>query len=287
LTNPTPRQIKVQVLYQWIQGFSRDKIAENNDIGRGSVTNIIEHFKTTTVPDIDLLRETSLQIKKQDIAIFSLAASLRLRRFLEDRGITEDRIESLLEEIDVFCYKQQITPKDFILKINQASTLARDLQTPIHKLPSIVHQLLNQKGKLEREIAIKKQEYRHVASLHEKYVDELKKFREKRHLLLKLNDLRQLLDHQNRTLDLISQENCDLAKENYYLKAILAKDDILPFEFKETNKKLAFIGDNKPFDKKEISDIVYELYHYPSDHIDIIKTMRQWNEQRQQQQSCD
>ena len=67
----------------------------------------------------------------------------------------------------------------------------------------------------------------------------------------------------------------------------MAKDDILPFEFKETNKKLVFIGDNKPFDKKEISDIVYELYHYPSDHIDIIKTMRQWNEQRQQQQSCD
>ena len=213
MTNPTPRQIKVQVLYQWIQGFSRDKIAENNDIGRGSVTNIIEHFKTTTVPDIDLLRETSLQIKKQDIAIFSLAASLRLRRFLEDRGITEDRIESLLEEIDVFCYKQQITPKDFILKINQASNLARDLQTPIHKLPSILHQLLNQKGKLEREIAIKKQEYRQVASLHEKYVDELKKFREKRHLLLKLNDLQQLLDHQNRTLDLISKEIVTLQKK--------------------------------------------------------------------------
>jgi hypothetical protein len=287
LTNPVPYKIKVQVLYQWIQGISRDKISENNDIGRGSVTNIIEHFKTTTVPDIDLMRETSLQIKKQDIAIFSLAASLRLRRFLEDRGITEDQIESLLEEIDVFCYKQQITPKDFVLKINQASDLARDLQTPIHKLPSIVHQLLNQKGKIEREIAIKKQEYRQVASLHEKYVDVLKEFREKRHLLPKLNDLLQLLDNQNRTLDLTSKENCDLAKENYYLKAILAKDDILPFEFKETNKKLVVIGDNKPFDKKEISDIVYELYHYPSDHIDIIKTMRQWNEQRQQQQSCD
>ena len=63
------------------------------------------------------MRETSLQIKKEDIGIFSFAASIRLRRFLEDRGITEDRIESLLEEIDVFCYKQQITPKDFIFKL--------------------------------------------------------------------------------------------------------------------------------------------------------------------------
>ena len=64
----------------------------------------------------------------------------------------------------------------------------------------------------------------------------------------------------------------------------MAKDDILPYEFKEANKKLAFIGDNKSLDKKEMGDIIYEIYHYPSDHIDIIKTMRQWRKRRQQQQ---
>ena len=283
MSNPIPRQIKVQVLYQWIQGIPRDKIADNNDIGRGTVTNIIEQFKTT-VPDIDLMRETSLQIKKEGVAIFLVAASLRLRNLLEDLKITEDQIESLLEEINIHCFKQQITPKDFVLKIKEVSDLAMDLQTPLHKLPSFVHQLSSQKSKIEREIAIKKQEYNQVVRLHEKYVDELKEFREKRHLLHKLNEMQQLLDNQNKTLSITSKESCDLAKENYNLKAILAKDDILPYEFKEANKKLAFIGDNKPLDKKEMGDIVYELYHYPSDHINIIKTMRQWKRQQQQQQ---
>jgi len=283
LSNPIPRQIKVQVLYQWIQGIPRDKIADNNDIGRGTVTNIIEQFKTT-VPDIDLMRETSLQIKKEGVAIFLVAASLRLRNLLEDLKITEDQIESLLEEINIHCFKQQITPKDFVLKIKEVSDLAMDLQTPLHKLPSFVHQLSSQKSKIEREIAIKKQEYNQVVRLHEKYVDELKEFREKRHLLHKLNEMQQLLDNQNKTLSITSKESCDLAKENYNLKAILAKDDILPYEFKEANKKLVFIGDNKSLDKKEMGDIVHELYHYPSDHIDIIKTMRQWKRQQQQQQ---
>jgi len=283
LSNPIPHKIKVQVLYQWIQGISRDKIAENNDIGRGTVSNIIEQFKTN-VPDIDLMRQTSLQIKKENIAIFSFAASIRLRRLLEDLEITEDKIESLLEEINIYCFKQEITPKDFVLKINEVSDLAMDLQTPIHKLPSFVNQLSSQKGKLEREMANKKQEYNQMARLHEKYVDELKEFREKRHLLPKLNDLQQLLDNQNKTIALTSKESCDLAKENYHLKAILAKDDILPNEFINANKKLAFFGDNKSLDKKEMGDIVYELYHYPSDHIDIIKTMRQWKKQQQQQQ---
>jgi predicted transcriptional regulator len=140
LSNPIPHKIKVQVLYQWIQGISRDKIAENNDIGRGTVSNIIEQFKTN-VPDIDLMRQTVLQIKKENIAIFSFAASIRLRRLLEDLEITEDKIESLLEEINIYCFKQEITPKDFVLKINEVSDLAMDLQTPIHKLPSFVNQL--------------------------------------------------------------------------------------------------------------------------------------------------
>ena len=283
MSNPIPHKIKVQVLYQWIQGISRDKIAENNDIGRGTVSNIIEQFKTN-VPDIDLMRQTSLQIKKENIGIFSFAASIRLRRLLEDLEITEDKIESLLEEINIYCFKQEITPKDFVLKINEVSDLAMDLQTPIHKLPSFVNQLSSQKGKLEREMANKKQEYNQMARLYEKYVDELKGFREKRHLLSRLNDLQQLLDNQNKTLALTSKESCDLAKENYHLKAILAKDDILPNEFINANKKLAFFGDNKSLDKKEMGDIVYELYHYPSDHIDIIKTMRQWKKQQQQQQ---
>ena len=283
MTNPTPRQIKVQVLYQWIQGIPRDKIAENNDIGRGTVTNIIKQFKTN-VPDIDLMRQTALQIKKEDLEIFSFAASMRLRRLLEGLEITEDQIESLLEEINIYCFKQQITPKDFVLKINEVSGLAMDLQTQIHKLPSFINQLSSQKGKLEREIANKKQDYNQMARLHEKYVDELKEFNEKRHLLPKLNDLQQLLDNQNKTLAITSKESCDLAKENYHLKAILAKDDILPYEFKEANKKLVFIGDNKSLDKKEMGDIVHELYHYRSDHIDIIKTMRQWKRQQQQQQ---
>jgi flagellar biosynthesis chaperone FliJ len=169
------------VLYQWIQGIPRDKIAENNDIGRGTVTNIIKQFKTN-VPDIDLMRQTSLQIKKEDLEIFSFAASMRLGRLLEPLDITEDQIESLLEEINIYCFKQQSTPKDFVLEINEVSDFAMDLQTQIHQLPSFVNQLSSQKGKLEREIANKKQEYNQMARLHEKYVDELKEFREKRHL---------------------------------------------------------------------------------------------------------
>jgi hypothetical protein len=104
------------------------------------------------------MRETSLQIKKEDIGIFSFAASIRLRRFLEDLEITEDQIENFLEEIDIYCFKQQISPKDFFLKIKEVSDLAMDLQTPIHKIPSFVNQLSVQKNSIKIQITIKKEQ---------------------------------------------------------------------------------------------------------------------------------
>ena len=152
-----------------------------------------------------------------------------------------------------------------------------ELKTPIHKLPSFINQLSIQKNRLEREITIKKEEYSQVIKENETVIEELKEFRAKRHLLPKINDLHELLNSKNNTLSLATKELSDIATENYHLKAILAKDDILPFEFTEANKKLDYSGDNKPLDKKEIAAIVHEIYHYPSDHIDIIKTMRHYN----------
>jgi hypothetical protein len=280
LSNPIPHQIKVKVLLEWIAGTPRDKIAINNGIGRGTVTNILVNLKINT-PDIDLMRQTALLIKKEGLGIFSLAASIRLRRLLEHLEINEDQIESLLEEIGIYCFKQEIHPKEFILKIKEVSDLAMDLKTPIHRLPSLVNQLSGQKNRLDKEISIKKVEYSRVVKEYEKIIEELKEFRSKKHLLPKLNDLQQMLDNKNKTLSLISKELGDFAKENNHLKTILAKDDILPNEITIANKKLALSGDNTPLNKKEISSIIYEIYHYPSDHINIIKTMRQYIKQRE------
>ena len=35
-----PQSIKTKVLNEWLQGFTRNKIAENNGIGAGTVTDI-------------------------------------------------------------------------------------------------------------------------------------------------------------------------------------------------------------------------------------------------------
>ena len=43
----TPYSIKVKVIKDWIQGLSRDKMGQNNGIGAGTVTSIIQQVNTS------------------------------------------------------------------------------------------------------------------------------------------------------------------------------------------------------------------------------------------------
>jgi hypothetical protein len=85
--------------------------------------------------------QTALLIKKESLGIFSLAASIRLRKLLEQFKITEDQIEKLLEVIEKYCFKQGIAPKDFVLKIGKIADLAIDFKIPLYKIPAHIDQL--------------------------------------------------------------------------------------------------------------------------------------------------
>jgi hypothetical protein len=48
--------------------MSRDEIAKDNDIGAGTVSSIIRDIEEE-IPDIDLLREVALRLKKNDLSV--------------------------------------------------------------------------------------------------------------------------------------------------------------------------------------------------------------------------
>jgi transcriptional regulator with XRE-family HTH domain len=62
-----PLSIKTKVLNEWLQGFTRNKIAENNGIDAGTVTNIHQQARNKDIPDIDLMRELALMLKKDKV----------------------------------------------------------------------------------------------------------------------------------------------------------------------------------------------------------------------------
>ena len=148
MTIKVPDTIKTQVIKEWIQGISRDKIAQENNIGSGTVTGIIQQTKSD-IPDIDLIRELSLKIKKENLDLNYFASSVRLKKILDRFELTEEKIEEFLEEMAIYCFKQQINQKEFILKIHKVSNLADNLEIPILDIPFWINQLTKQLDDIE------------------------------------------------------------------------------------------------------------------------------------------
>src|ERR687889_2132614 len=92
-----PQSIKERVIKQWLRGIARDQIAEDNEIGAGTVSAIIKDTKQKDIPDIDLLREVALLLKNKDLDLVVLADSIRLKKKLDDMDLREDQIESLMK----------------------------------------------------------------------------------------------------------------------------------------------------------------------------------------------
>ncbi len=151
---PIPDSIKRKVIEEWIQGISRDEIAQSNGIGKGTVTSIIQQAKAN-IYDIDLLRGLAVKIKKEDIDLNYFSSSVRVKTVLDRLELPEEKLEAFLEEINIHCFKKEISQIEFILLIDKVSNLANDLATSINNIPSYINQKKKQLDLIDKEITLK------------------------------------------------------------------------------------------------------------------------------------
>jgi hypothetical protein len=152
----TPHAIKVKVIREWIKGISRDKIAIalDNDIGAGTVTGIIQQSKTNN-PDLDLMRELALKLKKENLDLNYFTSAVRLKKVLDGLDISEENVESFLEEINIHCFKKNIHKKEFISKIDEVLKIANSLDLSVYNIPSYIKNLTKYLSDLEKKVIIK------------------------------------------------------------------------------------------------------------------------------------
>ena len=88
--------IKKQVVNQWLSGDSRDRIAVDNGIGAGTVSNIIDEWKKRVQDsDYESIRELSVFCKKQGITLNALASCIRLNNYIQSLGANANERETL------------------------------------------------------------------------------------------------------------------------------------------------------------------------------------------------
>jgi hypothetical protein len=216
VSNPIPPEIKRKVIGQWLEGISRDKIAGLNDIGSGTVSDIIHHAKDRDF-DIDLMRQTALSMRKEELSISDLASSIRLNKILKQYGMPEEDVEEILKDIDIHCFKKNKDKKEFVKEIQKISYLADDFKVPVDDL-QLHFQLLRKKLKsMEAEVIAKEQQVDKTLKEYKITLEDLQEFRSKRHLFNKVSYLEKMFEQKKRDFEHAFKDLEDFAKENEQL----------------------------------------------------------------------
>ena len=263
-----PHSVKIQVIKEWLLGITRDKIAQNIGVSAGTVTSIIQNAKIIT-PDIDLLREIAVKIKKGNIDLNNFASSIRLKEKLDKLDLSEEKVELLLENINAYCFIQGLDEKEFVSKIDEVSDLASYLKVPIVDMPSHIRQKTEQLDLLDKEITKRQGTIRQLIEEYNITTEDLKEYRSSRPLIYKIEELEDLLNEKESEISLLKE---DLMNYQVDISLLESSKTVFESEFINANKKLPT---NSPINITELTKITDELFYHPSRNIEVIRLIRE------------
>jgi hypothetical protein len=146
-----PDAIKSLVIQQWLQGTARDKIAAENDLSAGAVTNIIFEWKQALgVPIADDLRELAVTLNKVGISATQCASGFRIASIMLKMGVKEDSFESFIVDIYNRCNNLGLTPENISLYIQDLLEFSKTI--PFSQIPEYITKKVDEKKKLEEQI---------------------------------------------------------------------------------------------------------------------------------------
>lgn len=163
----TPARIKQKVIRYWLSGLTRDEIAEKVGTSKGNVSSIIQEIKDN-IPDIDLLRELAVEVKKNGYNLNLFASAYRQRMMLHDRGLSDDQIDELIQHVDEHCFRKGIEIPEFIDQISRVSFFSKRYGCPVEELDLL---------KQEKEMEIGAKEML-IFNLSEALIDKKEEFKE-------------------------------------------------------------------------------------------------------------
>lgn len=251
-----PESIRRKVLRQWLEGLTRLQIARDNQIGTGTVSEIIKETKATdSEAQIDLLRETAVMLRRQGLEIGFFAGSVRLKRIVNGVGLKEEKIEDFIVHLSVHCFKRGFTPDEFMDVMTNISFFSDELGFPVEELPRCIARAKTLLEKLYQEIEDVKIKQNLVIANYNATMNDLEEFRRDKHLLESL-------------------------RGKAYFAGEQAKREISEYEWFVSDHEMKLINKEleRPIEVTELSELAKDLLHHPSKYADMIRSMRQHSE---------
>ena len=146
-----PDNVKSLVIQQWLKGEQRDKIAANNGLSAGAVTNIVNNWRQYLgFAAADELRDLAVTLNKIGITPAHCAVGFRVAMIMNRLGVKEDSFESFMLDVYNRCKNLGLTPENIASYLTDLLEFSKSI--PISKIPHYIDQKIQEKKKLEEEI---------------------------------------------------------------------------------------------------------------------------------------
>jgi hypothetical protein len=141
--------IKRRVIQQWVNGVPRDQIAVDNNVAAGTVSGIINNYKTQLDnSDFDSIRGLAMEIRKRGLNFADLSSLLRLYNFFRESGVNQDEIESFVTKVH-----SGGMPQDKVVEyMNQLYDISREQSIALEHVASYIKRKLEDKQKIDQDI---------------------------------------------------------------------------------------------------------------------------------------
>jgi alanine racemase len=145
-----PDNLKSLVIQDWLSGKQRDKIAGDNGLSAGAVTNIVNEWRLA-FSAADGLRELAVTLKKIGITPAQCALGFRVAMTMNRLGVREDKFESFMSDIyNRCCNNLGLTPESIASYLTNLIEFSKTV--PFTQISEFIQQKAEEKKKLEEEI---------------------------------------------------------------------------------------------------------------------------------------
>jgi transcriptional regulator with XRE-family HTH domain len=292
-----PRPIRVQAIRSWLEGKSRDKIAEEIGISTGAVSSIIKDFRRDD-PHFDLLRETAVKIKNLNMDIQSFAPLVRVYEVLREKELLtgiigqeslelmQDRMEALIVALEVFCFKkEQLSIEDFVSLITNMYNTADKLDVPLDRLPAHITELGDRIDALRGELDQLEAKKQDALRDNEATAELLQEYNANKPFIQQIRNLRQQVAEKEEE---VREAKNELETEKLF--EIVGEQITWRVSLEELDEASIGLGlsrtyniDNNPhLEVRDLRKWVMDVFYHPNKYVNPLRQIRDiYNSQRQ------
>jgi hypothetical protein len=213
-------------------------------------------------------------LKREGVDVNSFASSIRLQRKLDEKGLSEEQIESLIEDVDVHCFRSGLKPEEFVNTISKVSVLSDNLAISVNGLSEYMIQEQEKLNKIRQEIIDLQRAKMQALQDHNVTINTLLDYERNKpvadNLVATKNELEKVKKERHSYKIDLEHERLWKRKEeeNRWLISVVELD--------KANSEIG-VGTNNSLVRKiepgYLKNMVMDVYYYPSKYVDAIMQM--------------